>query len=279
MEFKINDLGDSDMTTGFAGFDVSGLPTPQGLLYGAGYSHRRELEGGANGGVEDVNTGDLLKVDAFTYDSSLVANIMWEGGHTGDMDWALVLTGTASGTNIIDHGILAGGGMNIVLPQASSALFSSAYAGMYFTMRYELNGQSGATLIEPLKLVVTSGGNVQAYDWNLPIAGQVALFDKPLVNVSSFSGGPVALETISQTYARVSENSSATSTTVQGAHLCKGAFIAEDTGAKTIVVVMFDPSGKFLGFTMFKALTPDATPENDFEIRFGVGIKDAGYTD
>jgi hypothetical protein len=63
-------------------------------------------------------------------------------------------------------------------------------------------GQSNATLIEPLKIVVTSGGNVQAYDWDLPIAGQIPLYDE---------------------------------------------------------------------------LLDDLT--DDFEIRFGVGIKDAGYTD
>jgi hypothetical protein len=40
---------------------------------------------------------------------------------------------------------------------------------------------------------------------------------------------------------------------------------------------MFDPSGRFLSFTMFKPLaSDDGELTNDFEIRFGLGIMDAG---
>jgi hypothetical protein len=127
--------------------------------------------------------------------------------------------------------------------------------------------------------VVTSGGNVQAYDWEGPITDP-ALFDQALVDVSSYTGGPVSGDTISETYQTVSGNASAASSLVQQAHLCKGAFIAEKTSTNEIVVVMFDPIGRFLAFTMFKPLAADdGDLTNDFEIRFGLGIKDAGYSD
>jgi hypothetical protein len=278
MEFKINDLGDSDMNTGFAAFDLSGIT--KGMLYGAGYSHRRQLRSEGTEGVEDINTGEFLMVDAITYDSSLVANIMWEGGNVGNMDYALVMAGTASGTHIIDHGSSAGGGMNFVLPQTASAAFNSnAFAGTYFTMHYALNGQTNESLTEPLKIVITSGGNVQAYDYDGPITDP-ALFDEALVDVSSYTGGPVSGDPISETYQTVSGNASAASSVVQQAHLCYGAFIAEDSADSEIVVVMFDPSGSYLAFTMFKPLAADDGDfTNDFEIRFGMGIKDAGYAD
>jgi hypothetical protein len=146
-------------------------------------------------------------------------------------------------------------------------------------MHYALNGQTGDSLTEPLKLVITSIGNVQAYNYDGPITDP-ALFDQQLVPLSSYTGGPDPPNSVTTTYQTVSGNASAASSVVQQAHRCYGAFIAEDPVDSQIVVVMFDPSGNYLAFTMFKPLAAnDLDLTDDFEIRFGMGIKDAGYSD
>lgn len=190
MEFRIDDLGESDMNTGFAGMDLS---SNNGRLFGAGYSHRRELRGEGVGGtgVEDINPTGALRVDEFAYSPELVSHVLWDPSHPGDMGYATVMSGTASGTNILDRGILAGGGMGMVIPQTVSRDLSPLCAGTYFTLFYELDGQSGAAENGPLKIVVTSGGSLRAFGYEDSTAEPAsALFAQPLVPVADFSGGP-----------------------------------------------------------------------------------------
>jgi hypothetical protein len=270
MSFNIDSTGDqSDMTTGFSAFDSSGQ---QGLLYGASYSKKREAEGAAEGGVEDINSGDTTKVADFTADSETSANILWTGT-VGDMATAISMIGTASGAVILDFGADIGGGMGLAIPQATMSF--SQLAGTYFTLVYGFDQGTDEQTISPMKVVVKSDGNLEAYDFNDKTDNPAnAVFDQDLTAVGAFVGGPVGGEDISETFQRISGCSGAASSVVQNAYTCNGSFVAQDLANDITVVAQFDSTGRFFGFTMFD----NNTGATDYIIRFGLGIKDTGYT-
>ena len=65
---------------------------------------------------------------------------------------------------------------------------------------------------------------------------------------------------------------------VQGAHLGHGMFLSQQSvgGHESVLSLIFDPAGRFFGFTMFEKATGGLS--SDYRIRFGFGLKDAGYT-
>jgi hypothetical protein len=213
-------------------------------------------------------------VDTFTYDAETVSNIIWTTTE-GAWDYAITMTGTASGAVILDFGPETGGGMGLAIPQTdlidnATSWWSSA-SGTYFTMVYEYDLSTLDEEITPMKMVITPGGFIRVFQYEDSTETGTPVFNKELVAFKDFPSGPNAGEPIRLTFQTVSGNVSANATTVQNAHLCKGAFISEDMVEDQIVTSIFDPSGRFFGFTMFD------NEGFDYILRFGFGIKDDNY--
>ena len=276
MKFYIDgDLEDSDMSAGFCGFDAQ---SEEGLVYGAAYSKRENVfeEGYEGSGVSDINEGDVTKLDDFTYDEETESCIMW-GSAVENWDEAITLTGTDSGSIILDFGPDMGGGMGLAVPQmddpADSEWWSSG-AGTYFAMMYELDKGDGESSVNPMKLVITDTGRVKVYQYNDSIASGTPVFNQQLIAFENFNEGPND-ERIEDTFGTVSGNDEAVSSAVNNAHKCRGAFIAHDEEDDVIVTALIDPDGRFGGFTLFD----DEEEETDYILRFGFYIRDSGYTD
>jgi len=275
MKFFIDTSVDqSDMSAGFAAFDTSG---EQGLLYGAGWSKKDEVEGGGDGGVSDINSDDSFTIDSLVYHQESVSNIKW-GGSVDDWTQAIAVTGTASGALVLDFGSATGGGMGLAVPQATTSW--SNLAGTYFTMVYEFDQETDERQVFPMKIViksVDSEWHCQVYPYDVKTSNPAnAVFNQPLDAIGTLDSGPYPGETIAETFLRVSDCASAASSIVQNGNLCNGSFIAMNETDEQVVVTTFDSTGRFLGFTMFD--DDEGTPEADYVVRFGLGIRDTGYT-
>jgi hypothetical protein len=274
MKFFIDDGTASDMACGFAAFDSSAA---QGLLYGAGYSNRAELnhQGLNSSGVQSVNASGTMKVDTFTYDSAATANVMWDGSHPNDRTYAVTMVGTPSGATVLDFGPNVGGGMGLAIPQTSTKDWNAAYAGTYFTLVYEYDVLAGTRTIEPMRVVLSSSGGVDVY----PSGSTTAVYQSTFTSVEDFSGGPNG-EPVKLTFAAAAGNASAQSTTVQGANVAHGAFVSQvnDGSRESVLSLILDPQGRFFGFTMFDKATGGTADPNDYRVRFGFALKDTGYT-
>ncbi|UCB46605.1 MAG: hypothetical protein JSV25_04080, partial [Spirochaetota bacterium] len=270
MKFYIDStLDQSDMSTGFSAFDTSG---EQGLLYGAGYSKKREAEEAEEGGVENINSLGTTKVDDFTADSETSANILWTGD-VGDMATAISMVGTASGAVIMDFGTDTGGGMGLAIPQATMSF--GQLAGTYFTLVYGFDQDTNEQTISVMKTVIKSDQSLEVYDFaDKTDNPSNAVFDQDFTPVGTLDGGPLYPETIAETFQRISGCGDAASSVVNNAYSCNGSFVAQDVASDITVVAQFDSTGRFFGFTMFDNNT-DAT---DYVLRFGLGIRDTGYT-
>jgi hypothetical protein len=286
VKFFIDSTGggaDSDMNCGFAAFDASGQ---SGRMYGASYSKRDDFINDLDhpDGLSNINeTGDA-GVDGLTYDAETMTNVIWNDG-VGNWDGAIAVTGTASGALILDFGPSEGGGAGLAVPQTAAvdnlATFWPTVTGTYLTMVYGYSNAGGEE-IGPVKVVIYSDGSIDVYDYNDSTVTGTSFFDEPLelTRVEDVPDGPVAEESISESFLYEAGNGSAASTVVQNAHLCKGAFIARyftggDYDFEQLIMMGFDPSGRFFGFTMFEW---DEYYES-LTIRFGLGIKDADYDD
>ncbi|MBN2324447.1 MAG: hypothetical protein JXQ30_11985 [Spirochaetes bacterium] len=274
VKFIIDPTGtDSDMSCGFAAFDTSG---EAGEMYGAAYSRKEEFLDESDG-LSNINPSGDAGIDALTWDSGSGAFCIWEGA-TGDWSQAMAVTGTASGALILDWGPGAGGGGALAVPQTSAvdtlSTFWPVVDGTYLTMAYGYSFGEGAE-IGPVKVVIMSEGSAGAIDvfnYSYRIEGG----DSYLYN------GPLALtrvedEDISISFQDVAGNDLAASTVVQNAHKCQGAFVAYDSdeGYELLIMMAFDPSGRFFGFTMFEWISS----EEQLTVRFGLGVKDANYDD
>lgn len=268
MKFFIDDnVTDSDMETGFAAFDGS---AQYGKMYGAGYSHRANLNGYGYHGINNINSDGSTYVSNFTYYSAELANVMWTGT-VGDFSDAISVVGTPSGTYVMDFGPNVGGGMGLVVPQSDISLAS--VEGVYFVMVYEYNMTNGESGANPMKMVI-DGGKLSVYIYDED-TNSAAVWAEDLIAIAAANSGPTD-EPITNSFEIVASNNNAVSLVVQNAHECKGAFISFGTNASgdtnDVATMMFDPQGRFFGFTgFFKEVDGDV-------IRFGFGIKDANYS-
>ncbi len=264
----------SDMECGFAAFDTAATG---GLLYGAGYSNRIESED-VNPAISNIN-GNAVSIAAFTWNATMKAFIKYDTAHSGDMNYALTLTGTPSGTAVLDFGPLQNQGGALAIPQAGSKAFSSNYVGTYFAIMYEYDKTGAGTRnVRPIKVVLANPAapTVSVFNYTEKTTG-TAIFTSTLQALEDFPNGPnkpgPAGTPVCTQFQTASGNTAATSTVVKNAHLCHGSFIA--ASGNFVLVITFDPSGRFCSYTMFDSNGGDAT--NDI-IRFGFAIKDAGYT-
>ncbi|MBN2402654.1 MAG: hypothetical protein JXN64_09655 [Spirochaetes bacterium] len=261
MRFRIEEIPatDSDMEAGFAAFDAA---SNEGLLYGAGYYS-------AGDSISDINSSDASKVNSFMYNPELVANTMWQGA-VGDMNNAVTLTGTATGTNMLDFGPdVGGGGSGLAIPQSDITLAEAA--GTYFLLCYENDQTSHSNSVNPMKLVISATGQqIKIFQYSDRTDTGIPGFSDSLTAVADLTAdeSPGGTTAIKDQYADISGNADASSAVVRNAHYCLGSFVAQETDQ--VINIIFDPSGAFCGFTMFD------TTGNDI-IRFGFGVKDAGY--
>lgn len=283
MKFKIDEDGsaDTDMETGFVGIDTD---STQGLFYGACYSHKAEMFewSGYINGIKDINPGDTLKVNSLVYDKNTNSSYHEAGG--SGMGHRLYLTGTPSGSIILDFGIQRGGGGGIAIPQAETENMSNAYYGVYLTFLYEYSYKSGLLdqrKIKPIKVLINkdnTGDFVKGFDLTQDIS-TTPHFIKYLKSVNSLqaSESPGGIKVTDQ-FATQSGNAGASSDVVKNANRCYGEFInmEGDSTYFTVNSIIFDPQGRFLSFTGFTNSLPDST--SDYEIRFGFAIKDPGYS-
>ncbi|MBN2041348.1 MAG: hypothetical protein JW864_15010 [Spirochaetes bacterium] len=265
MRFRIEEIPttNSAMEAGFAAFDSE---SNFGIMYGAGY-RSAEPPGDCIGDIND--SADTSRVDNFTYNTELTANTMWTGAES-DMNAAVNLAGTASGSNMIDFGQSVGdGGSGLAVPQSDVTLTEAE--GTYLLMCYENNQTTHTNTVEPMKLVISgSGMHLKLYVYSQNTITELPVFTASLKPVAALTaaespGGAVAI--INQ-YAATSGNIGAHSETVRNAHMCRGSFFAQDSDC--IINIIFDPDGLFCGFTM-------SDTESDEIIRFGFGIKDTEY--
>ncbi len=266
MKFLIDATDDeeSDMNCGFVGFDTD----TDGLMYGASYSHNSNINGDINKGLSDINTGGVVSVANMTANAANYSNELWPSGDTSDLADAVSLIGTPSGSIILDFGMNTGGGMGIAIPQSDIEL--TDVDGTYFAMVYFYEASTDTTSVDPMKIVVSSTG-IQVFNYSDSISTGTPVFDENLTKLAEYAGGPDS-KPVCTSFADYAGNNSATSTTIQDANNCRGAYLAGSEDA--IVNVMFDPNGKFLTFTMFMGSDPD-----DRSIGFGFGIRDNNYTD
>lgn len=275
MKFTIDDLGsDSDMECGFASYDNS---ANGGRMYGSGYSRKRQTgQDVSNCGFNDIDETDSVYITNFTYNSSSGSLAMWTGG-VGDWTRAINMTGTPSGTVILDFGTNCGGGSGIAIPQSSlaanPATWWSTVGGKYFTVIYEYNSMTTVTAINPVKIVVESGGQVKVYQFadhltNTPFFNEMMT----MISNAGTNMSPATNYTVSQLMTYFSGNSGANSSVVQNAHYGLGAYLFT-TNDQTLFT-MFDPAGRFMSFTMY-----DDLGGGNYVIRFGFGIKDSSYND
>lgn len=260
MKFTIDSTpADSEMEAGFAAFDTS---AEEGLLYGAGYYSLDDS-------INDINDGDVAKISTFVENTELIANTMWTGTE-GDMNTALTLTGTASGTNILDFGPGAGGGMGLAIPQSDVTLATAA--GTYFVLVYENDKTADTSTVQPMKVVISgTSPNIEVFQYSDNTSTATPVLSNDLTAIADLtapeSPNGIAIKT---QFATASGNAAAASAVVKSAHLCEGSFVAIDAGGNYVINLMFDSQGGFCGFSMFD------TTGNDI-IRFGFGIKDANY--
>jgi len=269
---------DSDMSCGFAAFDTSG--DEAGKMYGASYSRKEEWDFESDG-LSNINEGGDAGIDALTWNAESNSFCIWNSGVNNWND-AVTVTGTASGALILDWGQDAGGGGALAIPQTSAvdtlSTFWPTVEGTYLTMTYGYTDGKGAET-GPVKVVVYSDGSIDVYDYDDSTVTGESAFEEPLAltRVEDFEGGPVPEEDISVSFEAVAGNEFATSPVVKNAHLCKGAFLTHytDEGYELLIMVAFDPSGRFFGFTMFELISE----LEQLTIRFGVGVKDSAYDD
>ncbi len=263
---------DSDVSCGFAAFDASGKA---GKMYGAAYSKLENWKSSGDvNGVSNINEGGGAGIDALAYDAGSMAFCMWNGS-VGDWSNAVAITGTATGALVLDWGQNVGGGGAIAVPQTSAVddlpTFFTAMAGTYLTMTYGYvsNYQEERG---PVKVVIDSDGTLNVYDFGDRTDTGDPYTDEPLAltSVEDFEGGPVMDEDIVDTFYTVAGNGEAESTVVQNAHLCRGAFLG--TYGDILMMIGFDPSGRFFGFTLF-----DDLGDGVYAVRSGIGIKDEDY--
>jgi hypothetical protein len=260
MKFNIEPVPttDSAMEAGFAAFDATAA---EGMLYGAGYYSLDDT-------VTDINTGDGVKMDSFVSNPELVANTLWTDTE-GDMNTALTLTGTASGTNIIDFGPDIGGGSGLAIPQ--SAITLAEAAGTYFVLCYENNQTTQTNTVKPLKVVISAASpHIKVFDYEDRTDTGTPVFSSDLIAIADLTavnspGGTVA---IAEQFATASGLSGASSTAISTASECQGSFVA--LGTDQVINILFDPNGGFCGFSM-------SDNASDNIIRFGFGINDAAY--
>ena len=265
----------SDMSCGFAAFDTS---VAAGKMYGASYSRKEEWDIESDG-LSNINAGGDAGIDALSWDAESNSYCIWNG-EVGDWTQAMAVTGTASGALILDWGTSAGGGGALAVPQTSAvdnlSTFWQTVAGTYLTMTYGYDSNLETADTGPVKVVIVGDGDtgtLNAYDYDYKTTGG-GLLGEPvqLTRVEDFAGGPVPAEAINVSFATEAGNDAASSQVVKDAHKCQGAFIAQS--GNDIIMVGFDPSGRFFGFTMFEDIG-----DGLYKVRFGVGVKDADYDD
>jgi hypothetical protein len=216
-----------------------------------------------------------------TWDSGSGTFVIWDSElGTGNWNGATAVSGTASGALVLDWGPSVGGGGALAVPQTSAvdnlSTFWPTVTGTYLTMTYGYEYDEGAEA-GPVKVVLYSDGEagaIDVFDYSNRTDGGGSFFGEPiaLTRVEDFESGPRD-EAISVSFQNVAENNLASSTVVQNTHLCKGAFIAAPS-SELIIMVGFDPSGRFFGFTMFQDLG-----DGYYIVRFGLGVKDENYDD
>lgn len=275
MKFTIDDIAaNSDMEAGIASFDASGAG---GIFYGSGYSRKSQTGTGlSNCGFHDVDDGTNLYVTNFTANSDAGSLTAWYGG-VGDWSTALSMTGTPSGAVILDFGTNIGGGSGIAFPQsdlaADPAAWWSTVGGTYMTVIYEYNSQTAQTLIEPIKIKVESGGLVKVYQFTNHVSDTPFLSETlTMISNANLAQSPCTNYTPMELLAHFAGNTNASSAVVQKAHYGLGSYLYTDISIT--LFAMFDPQGRFMSFNMFE----DAGGGTNI-IRFGFGIKDAGYND
>ncbi len=254
----------ANMEAGFAAWDDS---SALGLLYGAGYSKREELNGGS--GMNNINSTGTIKLDDFIYDSASKSLVFWDGT-AGDYSNALSLTGTPDGATILDFGPGKGGGAGLAIPQSSKSI--ADLDGTYFLINYNCEVSNINSGIGPMKMVIDSG-HVLVYQFQDNTGTASSQWDGVLVDIPSYGAGPEWGDSTNLTTSLLnwSEVDTASSTLIQNAYMGEGSFVAtNDIGT---VFIMVDPDVRYLGFTGFFQEGPDEV------IRFGFGIKDTGYSD
>jgi hypothetical protein len=276
MKFNIDPgVGDdSDMEAGFAAWDAA---SAQGKMYGAGYSDLREKanEGFNGSGIGSINESGTVKVDDFTWSADSGA-LSFSSSSPATWSNSVSMTGTGSGTVILDFGPQAGGGCGLAIPQTASKDFSASYAGVYFVMLYEYKNASASDSVNPIKMRIGPDASLKVFEYS-GVTTTNEFFTGALQPVNDFTEGPNG-EPLKDTFQTASSNSLATSAVVKAAHACFGAFGTQvvDGTSESIIMSIFDPNGRFFGFTMFEKNQSDA---NDYKIRFGFGIKDPDYSD
>lgn len=288
MTFKIDQdaTEDSDMSGGFAAWDAQ---SNSGKLIGAGYSNKAQKLNwpDASDGISDINKDGSVDVDSFGTDSATKSLYFYSDGIP---DWGhrVTLTGTQSGATILDFGPDAGGGSGLAIPQASSKDWNPAYNGTYFMMVYEYSSWSDSgpsdngTSINPMKCVLsgTTTGYLEVFESNADTSTATPVFESSLTAIADLSAdaspGPMPIidqfGIISGMY-----DHSPDAAHLHDANECKGSFIAskEASGVHSIVFIMFDPQGRFGGFTMFEEQND---PPKHYAYRFGFTINDPNYS-
>ena len=254
MKFFIDEnSNDSSMNCGFAAFDTEG---ENGLMFAAGYNSDDDT-------ISDVNDGDVTQVASFEDDPDSNAKIFYNGAESPEN--AVVLTGTASGTNILDFGPGIGGGSGLMIPQADVSLTDAA--GTYFLTSFseDASGQS----VDYMKAVISTSG-IKVYQYSDDTSTATPQFDAALTKLNNLSAAdsPGGAETVAAQFAAASGLSGAASSSIAAANTCPGTYIAQDSGI--VVCIIFEPDANFLGFTL--------SDSNDNSIMFGMGIKDSAYT-
>jgi hypothetical protein len=283
VKFFIDPLGmGSDMSCGFAAFDTSG--DEAGKMYGASYSKKLDFENDEMypDGLSNINEGGDAGIDALTWNAESNSFCIWNNG-VDNWDDAVTVTGTASGALILDWGPDAGGGGALAVPQTSAvdnlSTFWPTVEGTYLTMTYGYTDGVGADT-GPVKVVVHSDGSLDVYDYSDRTDTGTSFFEEPLAltRIENVTDGPVTDVAIWESFAIEAGNGVASSPVVQNAHKCQGAFIVQyivPEESELLIMMAFDPTGRFFGFTMFEWISS----EERLAVRFGLGVKDSDYDD
>ncbi len=269
MKFN-TDTGNTNvnMEAGFAAWDDS---ANNGYLWGAGYSKRRELEGGS--GMNTINEHGT-QLSLFTYDAGTQALVFWDGAPIGDFSNALSLIGTPDGAVILDFGPGKGGGAGLAFPQSSKSV--ADLNGIYFLINYNCSVSNSESGVGPMKMVIDSG-QVRVFQFQDNTGSDLPQWVGELVDIPSFGKGPEwgSGTNLTTSFSNWSDINSAHSSLIKGAWMGEGSFVATNSigYSSGTVFLMVDPLVRYIGFSGF------FQEGSDMMIRFGFGLKDTGYSD
>ncbi|HPL16944.1 MAG TPA: hypothetical protein PL180_09640 [Spirochaetota bacterium] len=254
-----------DVMCGFVASDSAGLPTPNGLLYGAEYSIQDDE-------TTDINPDDLA-VGNLVQDEVSRAFVGWLAD-VGDWSNAIVLIGDPDAAMQIIYGENQGSGGAFAIPQASAKEFQAAYAGTYAAIVFQYDKDEMEESSYPVTVEFTAAGNIKVFNFGDDTSSALPLMDSPLTPLEDFDSGTQINDLNTESHLNL-----ATYDGIKRAYQSHGAFIAQGSieGNPVIVTVLFDPQGRFAGFHLYNDDGNDGNVLNDI-LSFGLAIKDAKFS-